>query len=76
MLLEYSSSFELCILPFRKKKLKKGKRSSLRESNCQNNSIILGINFQNDNGHTGTGLEPSTTSMTTHFMGAATAIIF
>ena len=74
MLLEYSSTFELCILAFRKRELKRGKRSCLGESDCQNNGIIWSINFQNDDGHTYTGLGPSPTSTMTRFTGPATAI--
>ena len=74
MLLEYSSTFELCILAFRKRKLKKGKLSCPGESDWKNNDIIWSINFQNNDEHADTGLGPSTTSKTARFTGAATAI--
>ena len=62
MLHEYSSTFELCVLAFRKRKLKKGKRSCQEESDWQYSGIIWSMNFQNKDRHADTG------------MGAATAI--
>ena len=67
MLLEFSSTFEFSSLTFRKRKLKKGKRSCPGESDWQNSEIIWSINFQNNDGHADTDLGPSPSSTTARF---------
>ena len=67
MLLEYSSTFELCILAFRKRKLKKGKRSSQGESDWHYSGIIWSKNFQNKDRHADTGMEQPQLSTVNYF---------